>query len=72
MATTVELPKDADGNDRPVFGLFKHPEHGALVWASTPADAVQMRAEGWAEVQTPKTEKTTTKTSEGATGAAGK
>jgi hypothetical protein len=67
MATTVEVPKDADGNDRPVFGLFEHPEHGAQVWASTPADAVQMQAEGWKPVQSPKVEKVT-KASEGVPG----
>jgi hypothetical protein len=57
MATTVDVPKDSEGNDVPVLGLWEHPEHHAQVWAHTPADMVQYQAEGWKPVDTPKAQK---------------
>lgn len=59
MATTADVPKDADGNDLPVLGLWEHPESGAQVWAHTPADMIQYQAEGWTPVETPKVTKAT-------------
>jgi hypothetical protein len=55
--STVDVPKDADGNDVPVLGLYEHPESGAQVYAHTPADEVQYQAEGWKLVKPAKTEK---------------
>lgn len=68
MATTVDVPKDADGNDVPVLGLFEHPESGAQVWAHTPADEVQYQAEGWKPVKTAKAEKAAAGPEKGASG----
>lgn len=72
MATTVDVPKDADGNAVPVLSLWQHPGHGAQVWAHTPADEVQYRAEGWRPVDTPKTQKAATGSEKGEAGGGGK
>jgi len=66
MASTVDVPKDAEGNDLPVLGLFEHPEHHAQVWAHTPADVVQYQAEGWRPVETAKVTKATAATEKAA------
>jgi hypothetical protein len=51
---TVDVPKDADGNDVPVLALFENPD-GVPIWAHTPADVVQYQAQGWREIDTAQT-----------------
>lgn len=45
----MDKPTDANGVEYPTHGLFQRGDEPQR-WAFTPADAVQLAAEGWTEV----------------------